>query len=514
MMDNNFYASPEAQTGKGYTMREFTLDSQPKIRFLSDEDILKVHESAMRVLEEAGILFESAEALDILEGAGCRIDRGKRKAFIPRAVAKQAIRQVPEAFELWDREGENSFTIGGDNYYFDPGSSGLNFLESDGETARLAVTDDMVKVYRLTDALPEIKLQSTALSVSDVPDAITDCYRLWQLLKNSSKPFVSGAYDIPGAARLAKLLRALRGGEEELRAKPAGVMDVCSQPPLKWGDVSCGNIIDFARWGIPIETISVPMPGAASPATLAGSVVMHVAESVSGIVLAQAVSPGARMVMGGAPMTFDMRYSTTSLNAVETNIMSASYAQMARYYGLPSHCYACLADPKLFDMQAGLESAMSALVAVLGGVNIISGPGMIDFVNTFSLEKLLVDNEIIAMTDRLFRGIEVNDDTLAIDLILEMGTDGDYLRTTHTRKHYRTETYVPPAVIDKKSRATWESEGRSKMLDRAKDAVEKTLAEHESLPLDARTAAALDAAMADIMKDFGVESLPIMPELG
>jgi trimethylamine--corrinoid protein Co-methyltransferase len=332
------------------------------------------------------------------------------------------------------------------------------------------------------------------------------------LIKTSPKPFVSGAYDAAGAPRIIKLLTALRGGAENLKAKPAGVMDVCSQPPLKWGDVSISNIIDFARAGIPIETISVPMPGAASPATLAGSLIVHLAESISGVVLAQAVSPGTPMVLGGAPMTFDMRFSTTSLNAVETNIIAASYAQMARYYGIPSHCYACLADPKMFDMQAGLESAISALMAVLGGVNIISGPGMIDFVNTFSLEKLLVDNEIIAMADRLYRGIEINDDTLALDLIIEMGTDGDYLRTKHTRKNYRNETYVPPLVIDKKSRATWESEGRSVMLDRANEAVEKLLAEHKPAPIDPDTAKAIDAAMSDIMQDLSVESLPTMPE--
>jgi trimethylamine--corrinoid protein Co-methyltransferase len=211
-------------------------------------------------------------------------------------------------------------------------------------------------------------------------------------------------------------------------------------------------------------------------------------------------------------MTFDMRYSTTSLNAVETNIIAAAYAQMAKHYGVPSHCYACLADSKLVDMQAGLESGMSALATVMGGVNIISGPGMIDFVNTFSLEKLLADNEIIAMTDRLQRGMEVNDDTLAVDLIIDIGTDGDYLRTKHTRKFFRGETYVPPAVIDKKSRATWTADGESVMFDRARDEVKKILDTHAPVQIDPDTEKALDTAMKEIMADLGVESLPIMPE--
>ena len=492
-------------------MKEFTFDTQPRIRYLSDGEIRTVHNGVMRVLEEAGILFESEEALKILAGVGCTVDPIRGVARIPRAVAERALRQVPEGFTLWDRTSKNSCYIGGDTSCFAPGSSGLNFLESDGVTARPATSEDMIKVYRLVDALPNIRLQSTALSVCDVPERITDCYRLWQLIKNSDKPFISGAYDGAGAARIAALLSALRGGMDALREKPAGIMDICSQPPLKWGDTSCSNLIDFAGMGIPIETISVPMPGAASPATLAGSLVVHLAESISGIVLAQTVNPGTPMVLGGAPMTFDMRHSTTSLNAVETNMISIAYGQMARYYGMPSHTYACLADPKVVDAQAGLESAMSGVMAVLGGVNIISGPGMIDFVNTFSLEKLLLDNEIIEMIYRLHRGFVVNDDTLALDLICKLGVDGDYLKEKHTRQHYRGETYVPPAIIDKKSRATWEMEGRSLFQDRARQAVDTLLEKHEAVPMAEDQAAAVDLAMGRIMEELGIDSLPLMP---
>ncbi|MDR1495816.1 MAG: trimethylamine methyltransferase family protein [Clostridiales Family XIII bacterium] len=479
-------------------MKRYSFDTQPKIRYLSDDEIVRVHEGALRILEGTGVLFEGAEALSILADAGCDVDRDTRIVRIPADRAEDAIRKIPGSFELWNRPGTESLTVGGENYYFDPGSSGLNFLESDGKTVRPAVTDDMVRLYRLADALPHLKLQSTALSVSDVPEDIVDCYRVWLLLKNTTKPFVSGAYEAIGARRITDILSAVRGSEEALREKPLAVMDICSQPPLKWGETSCSNIIDFARFGIPIETISVPMPGTASPATLAGSLVIHLAESISGMALAQAAGPGTPMVMGGAPMTFDMRYSTTSLNAVETSIISTAYAQIARYYGIPSHNYACLADPKVVDAQAGLESGVSAVMATLGGVNIISGPGMIDFVNTFSLEKLVIDHEIIAMADRLYRGMEVNDETLALDLIEEMGSSGDYLKTKHTRKFYRSETYVPSVVIDKMNRARWTSEGETDVFERARAFVDKTLESHVPEPLPPDTEAALDAIMADI----------------
>jgi trimethylamine--corrinoid protein Co-methyltransferase len=481
-------------------MSKFTFDTQPKIRYLSNEEIEKIHEGTLKVLEETGVLVECERAIDIYEKGGCTVDRGARNVKIPRALVGKSIESTPESFEVWDRSGEKSYTVGGENYYFDPGSSGLNFLESDNKTARPADTKDMVEIYRLTDALPHIKFAATAVSPDDVPEENKDAYRVYHLLKNTDKPFISGAFDEGGAHRIQKLLAAARGGAQELKEKPLAILDVCSQPPLKWGDTSCNNIIDHATYGIPIETISVPMPGAATPATMAGSVIVHLAESLSGMVLAQLVSPGCRMVLGGAPMTFDMRYSTTSLNAVESSLISCAYAQMARYYGVPSHCYAGLADPKVVDFQAGMESALSALMAVMGGVNIISGPGMIDFVNTFSLEKLAMDNEIIAMADRLFRGIEVNEDTMAVGLIGEMGSEGDYLTTSHTRKYFRKETYIPPEIIDKKNRPAWQAEGQKTIFDRAKEQVEKTLASHTPKPLTEEQ----EKAIEKVAKEIGI----------
>lgn len=493
-------------------MAKFTLDCQPLLRFLKEEDILKIHEAALTVLSRTGVFFDSKDALTILGDAGCNVDFDQKIARFPKELVEKSLSSVPETFDLFDRNGENPITIGGENCYFDPGSAGLNFLESDNRTARPAVSGDIVKVYRVCDALEHYPIQSTAVSLNDVPKKITDCYRVYLLLKHTVKPMAAGAFDVEGIGSIAKLLTQVRGSEAALREKPLAFFDICSSPSLKWTNISCHNIIDCANLGLPIETISVPMPGAVSPATIAGSLLIHVAETLSGIVLAQSVNPGNPMIFGGAPMTFDMRFSTTSLNAVETNLISTAYAQMARYYGMPCHTYAGLADPKTVDAQAGLETAFSALLAAAGGLNVVAGPGMIDFVNTFSLEKLVIDHEIVAMTKRMKRGFVVNDETLAVDLIDELGPGGDYMSTEHTLRHFKEELYIPPAIIDKKNRNAWEAEGGNDIFVRAKAKVADILAHHEIPVLAEDTEAKLEQAMIEIMAAMDIASLPLGPE--
>jgi trimethylamine---corrinoid protein Co-methyltransferase len=492
-------------------MAKFTFNNQPKLRLLTDEEILIINKKALEVLERAGAYFDSEEALQVLKKNGCDVDFTTKIVKFPPQLVMNCVSKVPETIQMYDREGNKSVLVGGDNVYFDPGSAGLNILESDGITARSAMTEDLIRTYRLTDALPNYPLQATALAISDVPSNICDCYRVYLMLKNTSKSMLAGAFNVEGITNIRDMLASVIGGYEELKNKPVAIFDVCSSPSLKWSHVSCQNIIDCARFCLPIETITVPMPGAASPATLAGSVLIAATETLSGIVLAQCVNPGNPMVFGGAPMTFDMRYSTTSSCAVEANIISTSYAQIARYYGMPVHTYACLSDPKIVDAQAGLESAMSGILAVMGGINIISGPGMLDFINTFSLEKLVIDHEIISMALRYYRGIEVNQETLATDLICRLGPGGDYISSEHTYKWFRQETYIPTNVIDRKNRERWKEGGETNIFDRAKKIVEEKLANHQPIPLGREREAKLDQVLIRIMKEMNIDSLPVNP---
>jgi len=221
------------------------------------------------------------------------------------------------------------------------------------------------------------------------------------------------------------------------------VFDVCPSPPLLWSDLTCQNLIDCARAGIPAELVSMPLSGATSPVTLAAAITQHAAESLSGIVIHQLSKAGAPIVWGGSPAAFDMRQGTTPMGAAETWLIDAGYVQVGKSLGLPTHVYMGMSDAKLLDAQCGLESMGGALMAALCGANMVSGAGMLDFESCQSFEKLVIDAEIIGLVKRTIGGIAVREQPIALDIMRQMGHRADYLAHPHTRKWFRQELYIP-----------------------------------------------------------------------
>ncbi len=493
-------------------MDKYTFSGQPVLRLLSDEQIKLIHEKALNILETSGIKFESDEALKILKDHGAKVDFDKKVAKFSAQMVDDAVKKAPSSLQLYTRDGEPSADLSGNNVHFDPGSSLIKFVESDGKTVRKSESKDLVQISRVNDALENVHLQSTSVVCYDVPKPIGDSYRLYLCLKNSPKSVITGAFSVPGVTHMRDMLSAVAGGEDKLREKPVAVFDICPSPPLKWTHISAQNIIDCARYGLPLETVSMPMPGAASPVTLSGSVVVHTAETLSGIVLAQCVNPGAAVVYGGAPVHFDMHFGTTPLSAVEATMVAAAYSQMGKYFGLPTHTYAALSDSKVIDMQAGFETGISGIIAQLAGINMISGVGALDFVSSFSLEKLVIDHEICGTALRLHRGIDCSPESLAVDLINELGPGGVYLETEHTFKHFKTEPFIPSPVIDRRDRGSWDAEGQKDIFQRARERVEVIKETHKPTPLDSDREAKLDQATRQIMEELKVDSLPMGPK--
>ncbi len=481
---------------------------KPGLRFLSSQAVEEIYHRALKILEESGVKFYCSRALDLLQKRGAVINHSEQTAKFPSSLVREALKTAPSRVELYTLEGRESVVIGGDHCHFVPGSAALNILEADGETLRRARAEDLVKIARLNDSLAHIALQSSAVVLDDVPDSIGDSYRLYLLLKNSLKPIITGAFSRQGIEHMHGLLAAVSGGEEELREKPRAVFDVCPSPPLKWSEISSHNIIDCARLGLPLQMISLPMPGAASPVTLAGSVLLHTAEVLSGLVLAQVVNPGLPVIYGGAPVNFDMKTGTTPMSAVEASMIGASSSQLGRYLDLPTQTYACLSDAKIVDAQAGLETAISGTIASLAETNLISGPGILDFVDTFSLEKLVIDNEICGMSRRLARGIEVDEERLAASLISELGPGGSYLTSEHTLKYFRNESYFPGEVIDRTSRSDWTRRGKSSIFTRAGKVAASLLSSRPASPLPEERLQELKRGLTKIKKEYNIDKLP------
>ena len=493
-------------------MAKFSFEGQPSLRLLTNEQIATLHEKALEVLETTGVKFESEEALQILADNGALVDSATKTARIKPEMVLDAIKSAPESVELYDREGQLTAVLGGNQVYFDPGSSAIKFMESDGLTVRKSESRDLVQISRVNDALDSIAIQSSAVTLYDIPKLIGDSYRLYLLLKNSPKPIITGAFSVHGVTNMRDMLAAVRGGTEELREKPLAVFDICPSPPLKWTHISSQNIIDCARYGLPIETVSMPMPGAATPATLCGSVLVDIVETLSGLVLAQCVNPGTPVIYGGAPVHFDMRFGTTPLSAIEATMIAAAYAQMGKYYGLPTHTYAALSDSKMVDAQAGLETSMSGIVALLAGINVISGPGIVDFVSCISLEKLVIDNEICGMALRLARGIDFTEESMAMDLICKLGPGGNYMSEDHTFRWFKKEPYIPSTIIDRKDRTNWVEGGSKSIFERAREKVADILENHQPRALALDKEQALDQITRDIMTARNIKDLPFSPK--
>lgn len=456
------------------------------------------------------MFVENLEALDLLAGAGMRIEKETQRAHFSSELVKDCLQSSPSVIKLYDRSGDKEFIVGNDHVYFNPGSVAVTILDHKTQEQRKAVTEDLVKFVRLTECMDSIDFQSTGIISSDVPDIISDSYRLFIGLMFSTKPIVTGTFRVEGSKPMHEMLLAVRGSAENLAQKPLAIFDACPSPPLKWSNLTAQSLVDSARAGIPSELISMGLTGATSPVTIAGTLVQHVAENLAGVVICQMAKKGAPVIFGGAPSSFDMRKGTTPMGAIETMMIDSAYAQIGKHLNLPTHAYMGLSDAKINDNQAGLETGIGAVLAALSGINVISGPGMLDFILCFSLEKLVIDNEICRMAKRLVEGIAQREDPIAKHLFEGLSAESQFLSMPHTREWYRKE-HTYPNVIDRDTYDYWVSLGRKSISERWADQVEKLLQENPPALLEENLQKELYKIMLADAQENGGSALPELP---
>ncbi len=463
---------------------------RPIFQFLNKYEIEEIYLNALKLLEDFGIYFEKRETLDLFKEVGCKVDIEKKILFIPRSLVEESLKSVPSELALYNREGKKVISLSGNSTIFNPGSAAINILDGKTLEIRKPVTKDFIDFIKLTDALEYIEAQSTALVVNDVPESIVDRYRLYLVLKNSPKPIITGAFTIEGIHIMKRMLDVVTDGK--IAEKPMAIFDCCPSPPLKWSELTSQNLIDCAKYKLPIELVSMPLAGATAPVTLAGVLVTHTAENLSGIVLSQIVNKGAPVIWGGSPTCMDMRYGTTPMGAIEAVMIDCGYAQIGKYLNLPTHAYLGLSDSKLNDYQAGFESSIGIILGAMMGINVISGPGMLDFESCQSMDKLILDNEICGMAKKLCNGILTNPETISYELFKELGHHETYLMADHTLKWHKKELFIPSSIIDRQNRIAWENKGKIPILKRTQHEISKILKEYNSIPLDSDKEKELD----------------------
>ena len=486
---------------------------RPQLQLLSEEDVHRIHKESLTLLEEVGMKIQSKEALELLEGAGASVDFEKEQAFFPASLVEEQIKYAPSSIRIFNREGTLALTLEGDNIHFNPGSAATHLLDLETGERRHPKTEDIINFARVVDTLPHIEAQSTALVPADIPPQLADRYRLYLILRNSTKPIVTGTFALDAFQDMKLMLEAIVGGSKKLREKPLAIFDTCPSAPLQWSELTVHDLLLGAEAGIPIELISMPQLGATGPVTIAGSLVLHNAESLSGVVLTQLAVKGAPVIYGGSPTAVDMQYGTARLGAIESIMLTCAYAQMAKHYGLPSHGYMGLSDAKLgADSQTGYEAATGILLASMAGINNIAGAGMQIFESTQSYEKLVIDDVLAGMIQRFIKGIDVNDDTLALNELREVGTKGgDFLRLRHTLTWFRKEHYLPGKLVDRQPFESWQNEGSLTSLDRAQTRVKEILSVHEVPSLTKAQYQDLDAIVRTFLKRHKSPPLPFGP---
>jgi trimethylamine--corrinoid protein Co-methyltransferase len=481
---------------------------RPKLELLQPSALDGIVDEAMGILERVGVFVENEEGKKLLEDAGARVDHDQNRVHIPRTVVEECLKTAPDHIQVYDRDGKLKLDLVDDNVHFDPGSAALRIFDPERDEPRDAVTADLIRLARLVEELDHYPAQSTSVLSADVPEEIADRYRLLIALTYGTKPVITGTFAKEAFAVMHRMLAAVRGGKEALREKPLAIFDCCPSPPLKWSDLTCQSLIDCARTGIPAELVSMPLTGATSPVTLAGAVVQHTAEDLSGITIHQLARAGAPIIYGGSPACFDMRKGTAPMGAVETMMIDMAYSQVGKHLGLPTHAYMALSDAKSPDAQAGLESAMGAILAALAGINIVSGPGMLDFESCQSLEKLVLDHEICGMAHRLTRGIALREKPLAEHILEKIGRVDHFLTEEHTMKWFKEEAAFPGPVIDRGTLGEWQADGRPSAAGRAGREVERILSKAEPKLLSEDIRRELEELILADGKKYGLEQLP------
>ncbi|MCK4601934.1 MAG: trimethylamine methyltransferase family protein [Phycisphaerae bacterium] len=414
-------------------------------RPLSDSDVTRIADAAFEVLDKSGMAVYANTAFEALQNAGAPVDEETRIVRFPRSLVEDAIASNPSSITLYSRDGANDVVLEGSRVHYGTGGTALYVLDPDRGHRREANISDVVLNARLIDALDNVHLHTINVFPHEVEDTDDiDVNRFYHSLNHTTKHVMGGVYSFDGCKNVVEMARMIAGGTEALRERPFVSFITLIISPFKiddhYGEMTCY----LAREGLPVVVPTEPICGTTSPITLAGNVLTHVAETLGGIATVQAVNKGAPGICGSVGSITDLKTMNHLGGPIERAMINAAVAQVAQYFKLPLYSTGGTTDAKEVNAQAAYESAMSNLLVAMSGANYIhDSAGLMEADLTVSYEKLVVDNEILGMCQRVLRGIEVNDDTLATDLMIEKGPGKDYLVEDHTIRHMRGEFYMP-----------------------------------------------------------------------
>jgi trimethylamine--corrinoid protein Co-methyltransferase len=458
-------------------------------RVLSDDQIWEIKRAAFDILEKTGAKVLHQGARDMLKQAGAIVKDDIVK--VPEYVVRECLRTAPKGFTIYDRSGKRTLEVEGRKSYYGTSTASPNTRDAlTGEIHETRVAD-IARGARVADALPNIDWVMPMGSSQDVPAVAADLYEFEAVVTNTTRPIVFIGYSPRGMELVFEMAAEVAGGLEALRERPFLIAYPEPITPLVFPEEVVARTFITADLFMPQIDGPTEQLGATSPVTLAGAIALAIAEGLMSVTLVQLRNPGAPCGMSCNISGFDMSTTMLSIAAPETSLGLAAQAEVAQSFGLPTWGLAGATDAKTIDAQAGIESAFSILAQGLAGLNLIHDVGYMDMGMICSAEMLVLGDEVIGMTKRLIRGVEVTQETLARDVIQKVGPGGHFLLEDHTYNHFKKELWTPK-LLTRQPYETWQSQGAKDMETRVKERVKEILETHQVPPLPDKTLTALE----------------------
>jgi trimethylamine---corrinoid protein Co-methyltransferase len=436
---------------------------------LDEAGVKRIVEAGMFVLEKTGIEVKPSPCQDVWRKAGARIDSKNNRVYIPQAMVEDAICKASNEVTLCGRDPDLDIHLGGTKVYLGTGGAAVKVLDLNGKV-RQSRLQDLYDIGRLVDFLENIHFYHRPVVANDIPADLLDVNTFYACLSATQK-HVMGSCISPESVRQVVELVSLFTGGLPIRQKP--VISLCCSwiiSPLCYSLETVGVLDEAVRQSIPVAISSAPQTGATSPAALAGTLVQLTAEQLSGLTYINLLIPGHPVILGYVPSVSDLRTGVYSGGGPEFAMMNAASAQLAQYLNVPVYVSSGVTDSKLPDIQAGYEKGYSTAIAALAGANYIHhSAGMLESLLTVAYEQYVIDDEINSAVLRMVRGIEVNDESLSVDVIDEVVNKGDqFLEHPQTLKLMKTE-FVYPHTANRENRGQWEEAGSWDMREAARN---------------------------------------------
>ena len=456
--------------------------ARPSINLLSRDEIEDIHDASLEILENPGLEILNKRALDILREAGGNVDYEKNRATIPRDLVKKALEKAPKTLTYGARNPKNSFLLDKTETHFTTNGYAVFIRDQETGERRYSKQEDLARWAILADYLDKVHVIWPSLNPTNVPEHMQRLTAVFTCLSNSEKHVEHFAENAREAQYEIEIAAAIAGGKEELKQKPIISAVQCPIAPLRFDKGLTDAVIEFAKAGIPVVSLSMPVTGMTGPATLAGALVVNNAEVLGNIVISEFATPGAPLIYAGSPGSMDFK-TGAYVEAAENVLLNAALTQLARHYDLPCEISGGSSSSKLPDAQAAYEGAVGFLTTILTGPDLLCGLGGLDSANAMSPEMLIIGNEIIDDALRIARGIQVDDYTLAVDVIRKVGPGGNFLAEKHTLDNLLKEHLVPK-FSNRESYDAWKRNGSKSVVDVSREKIKEILEKHKPMPLE------------------------------